>query len=97
MALILSAREGESVYIGDVRLVVIDILSADRFKVLVEGPLDTVHEIRHTERVEVLPEVFLSAGNTGSSEAVKLVFEAPKDRVILRERLYRRSAGHESV
>jgi sRNA-binding carbon storage regulator CsrA len=91
MALILAAQQNESVFIGDVKLTVINILSPSLFKVKVWGEaFDTIFTIRSSERVEVLPDVFLSAGNTGSMEHVKMVFEAPKDRIILRERLYRR-------
>lgn len=93
MALILAAQENESVFIGDVKVTVTDILHPTLFKVAVEGQgaaLDTIYTIRSSERVEILPDVFLSAGNTGSMTHVKLVFEAPKDRVILRERLYLR-------
>jgi sRNA-binding carbon storage regulator CsrA len=97
MALILGAFEGESVYIGDHKLTVVDIIQPTLFKVLLEGDLDTVFTIRSNERVEILPDVFLSAGNTGNMDSVKLVFEAPRERVILRERLYRRGAGSASV
>jgi sRNA-binding carbon storage regulator CsrA len=93
MALILSAREGESVYVGDRKVTVTEIYHATHFKVcVVDEFVDAVFTIRASERTEILPDVFLSAGNTGNAHAVKLVFEAPSDRVILRERLYQRGS-----
>jgi sRNA-binding carbon storage regulator CsrA len=97
MALILAARENESVFIGDDKLTIIDIIHPTEFKVRVEGMIDSVYTIKSSERVEVLPDVFLSAGNTGNMVSVKLVFEAPRDRVILRERLYQRGAGNHGL
>jgi len=97
MALVLAAQEGESIYIGDRRLVLEEIVTPTVFKVRVEGPLDCVFTIRTTEGVEILPDVFLSAGNTGSMTSAKLVFEAPRDKVILRERLYQRGGSHEEL
>jgi sRNA-binding carbon storage regulator CsrA len=91
MALILAVRNGESVFIGDTKVTLIDVFHAQHFKVRVDGPLDYVFDIRASERVEILPDVFLSAGNTGTTDEVKFVLEAPRDKVILRERLYRKT------
>jgi sRNA-binding carbon storage regulator CsrA len=89
MALVLAAQEGEAIYIGDTKITVVEVINPMRFRVRVDGPLDTVYEIGVKHREEILPEVYLSAGDTGNMEFVKLVLEAPRNRVILRERLYR--------
>lgn len=99
MALILAAQENDSIYVGDTRVTVVEIVRPTLFKVEVDGDgmLPTVYTIRASERTEILPDVFLSAGNTGNMVMVKLVFEAHKERIILRERLYLRSRGRADV
>jgi len=89
MALILAAQEGESIFVGDTKVVVEQIITPTRFKVRVEGGMDAIYEIGIKHRTEILPDVYLSAGDTGNIDFVKLVLEAPRNRVILRERLYR--------
>jgi sRNA-binding carbon storage regulator CsrA len=97
MALILGAFEGDSIFIGDHRLTVVEVTNPYLFKVLVEDMIDSVYTVTHSQRVEVLPDVFLSAGRPTEEGMVKLVFEAPRDKVILRERLYRQRATRDSV
>jgi len=88
MALILTVLPDESVYIDDCKITLLKILTPVKYKVLVEGPLDTVYEITASMRTEILPDVFLSAGIDASMTQAKLAFDAPRNRVILRQRLY---------
>lgn len=91
MALVLSVRESESVYVGDTKITLQKILTPVRYKVLVDGGahhFDAIYEITAKERVEILPDVFLSAGIDANMREAKLAFDAPRDRVILRQRLY---------
>lgn len=93
MALILSVRPEESVYVDDRKITLLKILTPVKYSVLVEGPLDTIYEITANMRTEILPDVYLSAGIDASMTQAKLAFDAPRDRVILRQRLYEKQNG----
>ena len=93
MALVLSVLPNESVYVGDRKITLLSILTPVKYKVLVEGPMDTIYEITSKQRTEILPDVYLSAGVDASMIQAKLAFDAPRDRVILRQRLYERRSG----
>ena len=96
MALVLGVREGESVFIDDRKITLQKILTPVRYKVLVEGgphQFDAIYEITAKERVEILPDVYLSAGVDASMDHAKLAFDAPRNRVILRQRLYEQKQG----
>lgn len=96
MALILSVRTDESVYVGDRKITLLKILTPVKYRVLVEGPMDTIYEITAKERTEVLPDVYLSAGIDANMTQAKFAFDAPRDRVILRQRLYEQQRGANS-
>ena len=91
MALILAVQENESVYVDDRKITLLKIVTPIKYRVQVDGPMDVVYEITAKERTEIMPDVFLSAGIDASMDQAKLAFEAPRDRVILRQRLYERS------
>jgi hypothetical protein len=89
MALVLGVEEGQSVYIGDRRVVLEKIHSPFRFMIRVEGPhMDNVFELTDSERTQILPNVYAQAGTGGNLQVVKIAFEAAPNTVILRERLY---------
>jgi len=94
MALVLAVSENESVYVGDHKITLQKIYTPVRYRVLVEDPYrDMVYEITARERTEILPDVFLSAGIDANYTQAKLLFEAPRSRVILRQSLYERQHG----
>lgn len=94
MALVLSLQKGESVYIDDQQMVVEKIFDPTRFRVKVIGTaMDHVYDVSDALRTEIIPGVFLSAGDTGNYDKVKAVFEAPRNRSILREQLYKEGKG----
>jgi sRNA-binding carbon storage regulator CsrA len=97
MALILAVREGESVYVNDTKVTVIDIITPLKFKVEVDAMMPKILEIDAYRRVEVLPDVFMQAGNTGSLSCVKVAITAPADKIVLRERLYLRARSGNDV
>jgi hypothetical protein len=93
MALVLGLEAGKSVFVGDRRILLTKIHNPKRFVVRVDGPMDSEYEITDQVRTEVLPKVFLQAGNTGNASMVKIVIEAPRSMVILREKLYQQGHG----
>lgn len=92
MALALALQEGRSFYVGDVQISVERIIAPYRYKIRVHGAIDTIMEVSDRERVEVLPDVFISAGHPwekeGSGRWVKAIIEAPMSIKILRSEIY---------
>ncbi len=94
MALILALKEGEIFYVDDRPVKVSKIISAHRFKLSVDK--DWVTEeylITSYSRVEVLPNVFCSAGSTPSVRQVRVLIEAPKNIKLLRDKCYDENNG----
>lgn len=88
MALVLGMEVGRSVYIGDKKVRLTKIHNPNRFVVRVEtSAMDSEYEITDAVRTEILPSVYVQAGDTGNDQMVKMVIEAPKSIVILRDKL----------
>lgn len=86
MALILTMKEGQSFYVDDDRIEVKKIVDDLRFVV---GMCDGREiDVIDSKSVEVLPDVFLSAGNKAMLGTVRVVISAPADRLILKDSLY---------
>lgn len=101
MALSLRFKEGERVFIGNIPVLVAEILGPQKFKVDVQHPSIT-QRYTVTDRigVQILPNVVVSAGlnervykDSGNGQnpddSVKMVFKAPRAIEILREPIYR--------
>lgn len=86
MALVLSLKEGEDVFVDDDRVLLRAVASTDRFEVV--SRLGTF-SVSDQKMVEVLPDVFMSAGNRTHQGTVRLSIEAPPSKVILRGARYR--------
>lgn len=101
MALTLSMKSGSAIYIGSERFCVADVLSSTKF-VLVRKEEQTIgkltktkthrHVITNEHSTEVLPDVWVSAGEGHPANVASVVFEAPRNIVILREELKMKEA-----
>jgi len=87
MALVLGMREGERFFVGDVAVRVIDVDTGAKFTLEVDDAFTRRIVVKNDSRVEILPEVYASAG-FGSAAQVRVLLEAPKHIRILREKHY---------
>jgi sRNA-binding carbon storage regulator CsrA len=90
MPLVLSLRTGQDFYVGDVQVVVGEILGKSRLKVRVPKS-GRVYEISDEEAVELRekPDVFLSAGDRATTGVARVAIDAPREVTILRGESYR--------
>ena len=89
MPLILSMKEGEDFYVGDIRVVVKTIYDQDHFLIGVEEVSYVEYDVLDDKAVEILPDVMVSAGNRAHSGVARVAISAPLDHTILRGRKYR--------
>jgi sRNA-binding carbon storage regulator CsrA len=91
MALILGLKKGCSMYIGDTRVTLHTIIGPEAFRIQVFQNKKKPHYLPITgeESTEILPSVFVSAGN-GDLETARVVVDAPRSITILREGPYKR-------
>lgn len=83
MALVLSLKDSEIVYIGKVPFIICDI-QTDHFHI--ENLLtNVVYKVETTKMVEIQPEVKVSSGPLDKYNRIKLVVEAPRDIIIIRK------------
>lgn len=92
MALVLSLALGEDFFIGNMRFEVCDIEAASRFRLhhkkdVTAGNLKisepVVTDITDAKSVEIMPDVFVSAGR-GARQMIQVAIEAPRDIPIIR-------------
>lgn len=87
MSLNLVVEKGKSIYVGGVEVQVTEILASKRFKLCVKQDwADQVFEITNRMKVDIMPQVRVSAG-LGTQQVAKLMIDAPRHIVILREEL----------
>ncbi len=93
MALVLAVYENDQIFVDDDCLTILKVYKSGGCKLEVHGKIIVIDD---TQSIEVLPEVLLSAGiapvNTLQS---RLVFSAPRKKIILRGDMYR--AGKPNV
>jgi len=89
MALTLSIREGEDVYLNDTRAVVNKVLGESSFEISIDEGTFLVSDEKMTQ---VTPDVMMSAGVCDTLGTAKVVLKAPKEVVILRGAVYRGEA-----
>jgi hypothetical protein len=93
MALVLSLKEGQDFFVGEVRFVVEEVLGPLRFRLsymreVTSGDVNVTQprsvKITDLRAAEVLPEVLVSAGWNAPSARARVVIEAPAQILILR-------------
>lgn len=92
MPLVLSVRQGDDFYVNDQQFLVKRIYDETSFELLkASDPNETHQPIKITEKqaVEVMPDVFISAGDLFQRGIVRAVIDAPRDILILRGDKYR--------
>lgn len=82
MALVLSLKSGDDVFIGGQCFSIGKIAAENDFAMI--GPGGKVHRITDAESEEVMDEVYVSAGSHPPLGTVRVAIEAPKDVLILR-------------
>ncbi|MCO5157855.1 MAG: carbon storage regulator [Aquamicrobium sp.] len=82
MALVLSLKSGDDVFIGGQCFSVGKIDTENDFSLI--GPGGKIHRITDAESEEVMAEVYISAGSNPPIGTVRVAIEAPKDVLILR-------------
>lgn len=88
MPLTLSMRGGDDFYVDDTQVILREIHSSfQAVVVLNDGQSFKVFEDR---AVEVLPGVYISMGHEDQSNMVRMVIDAPRDKLILTGRNYRK-------
>jgi len=92
MALSLSMRKNEDVLIGEQSFIVSEVLGGGRF-FLQNSETGKSFEITELEAVEVMSDVFVSAGEYDSDLQVRVVIDAPREVFILRGEAARRGRG----
>jgi sRNA-binding carbon storage regulator CsrA len=90
MALILGYHVGETIYFGHVPVKVIRATGHSEAKLLIDGEVFTVTDVKATE---IMKGVYVSCGvpriaREGEVALPRLVIDAPRSLVILREELY---------
>lgn len=94
MALTLGVNTKSKIYVGDVMLSVLRTNGFQSITIKVASNPPVEHLITDLDTKEILPEVFVSCGQPSykyDGNLPRLVFEAPKKIVILREELYLRN------
>jgi len=98
MALVLSLKLGQDFFVEAVRFILIEVTNDVCFRLKCEAE-DCNDEFTITDKqsVEIMPEVFVSAGDCQQLHAVKAVIEAPSDLLVLRGDKYRNPPLHLKV
>ncbi len=83
MALVLSLKVGQDFYVGDERILVLDIFTPTSFALIHErsGRVVRVSDARASE---VLPNVFVSAGEKPEAMIARVAIDAPRSMLIIR-------------
>ena len=92
MTLVLSLKQGEDFWVRDHQVVISRIEHANRFWVRVAGN-DKEIEVTDTQAREIMPDVFVSAGNFFKYGMIRIAIQAPQEIEILRGEKYRAKHG----
>jgi sRNA-binding carbon storage regulator CsrA len=93
MALVLSLKVNEDFYVADEQFRVLRIVDDCHFKLL-EERTGRVLDITDEHGTEVVPDVFVSAGDRPQTGMARVAIEAPQDILILRGEKYRNPPAH---
>lgn len=93
MALILGVSGKKGFYINDIPVRVLRRKGLTSITLTVRGK---TFEVTDKEAVEIYPQVFVSCGvsPTNDNDFPRLVIDAPKEIVILRDRLWEKTQAH---
>jgi len=88
MPLVLSLKTGQDFYVGEEQFYVHNVTADTQFVLrrAVNGDLFTITDER---AVEIMADVFVSAGTKPDAVLARLAIEAPRRLAIVRGRLYR--------
>ena len=93
MPLVLSLKEGQDFYVGDERFVVEDVYSEMHFRVRRAGT-GKIFEITDLGATEIMPDVFVSAGEKPQAPLARVNIEAPPSVLVLRGDKFRNPPPH---
>lgn len=88
MPLVLSLREGQDFYIADTRFMIRRVHSETHFELRNHESGD-VFDISEKRATEVLPDVFISAGDRPQMQIARVAIDAPPTILVLRGEKYR--------
>ena len=88
MALVLSLREGQDFYLDDTQVRVTKVSGMMRFELFVPSR-NTSHGITDEESIEVIEDVFISAGDRPQKGVARVAIDAPRSILIARGDRYR--------
>ena len=88
MPLVLSLYQGQDFFVSDDRVVVSSIKDETEFELYVQKS-DTRFTISASESTEIMPDVFVSAGDHQQSTLARIAIDAPQSILILRGDRYR--------
>lgn len=83
MPLVLSLKEKQDFYVGDLRFEVVKIHHPLKFDIQ-DMQTGVIHDIGSKHSVEIVEDVFVAAGNHPQSSTVRVAIEAPNDVQLLR-------------
>lgn len=93
MPLIMSLKKGQDFYIGDRRFIITDVVSDVEFTVRDE---QTRRDFKITDKrsTEVMPDVFISAGEKVQTLIARVAVDAPPSLIVVRGDKYREPPPH---
>lgn len=83
MALILTLKEGQDFYVGEEQFIVEKVHNETHF-IIRDAETQQLYEITDECGTEVLPKVFISAGERPSTSIARVAINAPYEMVVLR-------------
>lgn len=89
MALILSLKEGQDFFVGDEQFFLEEIVGENEFVLRKASGNPGLKRITDARSCEVLPDVFVSAGDMHQTNVASVVVDAPREILILRGDLRR--------
>jgi len=92
MALVLSLKQDQSFYLNDQKVTVTEVITPTCFVLELEGQPKPV-TVDDSHSVEIVPEVWVAAGKPVSVGLIRVVIDAPREILILREENYQKVEG----
>lgn len=93
MPLVLSLKAGQDFYVGDERFIVDQVYAETHFMLARPGTGETF-EVTDLRATEILPDVFVSAGERPQAQLARVAIEAPSDVLVLRGDKFRNPPDH---
>lgn len=92
MPLVLSLKRGQDFFVNNERIVVSNVFSETQFQ-LKRAADGRVFDVIDSAVVEILPDVYVQAGDRPQSALARVSIDAPPDKLILRGDKYRAQRG----